>query len=84
MADWYEVFRGRWKCPKCGSHEIIINEHSFTDTGLSRLFDLQSYGYVAVTRARCGYTELYISRFWARSGIPSRSLISSLTSRPTY
>lgn len=59
MTNWYKVFKGRWRCPKCGSQEIIINEHSFTGTGLSRLLDWQTYEYVAVTCARCGYTEFY-------------------------
>ncbi|ALL00791.1 hypothetical protein Pyrde_0741 [Pyrodictium delaneyi] len=59
MSRWLEVFEGRWKCPKCGSMEIIVNEHAFTGTGLSRLLDWQSYEYVAVTCKKCGYTEFY-------------------------
>ncbi len=59
MVDWYKVFSGRWKCPKCSSMEIIINEHAFTGSGLTRLLNWQSYEYLAVTCRRCGYTEFY-------------------------
>jgi len=45
--------------PKCGSMEIIVNEHASTGTGLSRLLDWQSYEYVAVACKKCGYTEFY-------------------------
>jgi len=59
LTDWYRLFKGRWKCPKCGSQDIIINEHALTGAGFTRLMNWQSYEYVAVTCARCGYTEFY-------------------------
>ncbi len=49
MPNWYKVFKGLWKCPKCDDQEIIIDEYSFTGTGLLRLLDWQSYEYVAAT-----------------------------------
>ena len=59
MVDWIEVFNGKWRCPKCGSTSIIVNEHTFTGSGFTRLLDWQAYEYVAVTCKRCGYTEFY-------------------------
>ncbi|RFA94837.1 zinc ribbon domain-containing protein [Pyrobaculum aerophilum] len=58
MADIKEYFQG-WKCPKCGSSSFIIEEHSLTGTGLTRLLDWEAYEYVALICGRCGYTEFY-------------------------
>jgi len=62
VVDRHKVFSGRWKCPKCGSTEIVVNEHAFTGTGFTRLLDWQHYEYLAVTCRRCGYTEFYSKR----------------------
>ena len=59
MGRWDEAFKGRWKCPKCSSTQIVVNEHAFTGTGISRFIDWQAYEYVAVTCEICGYTEFY-------------------------
>ena len=40
-------------------YQIIVNEHTFTGSGFTRLLDWQAYEYVAVTCKRCGYTEFY-------------------------
>ncbi len=59
MVDVLEEIKKRWKCPKCGTSDPYINEHSFTGSGLSRLLNWQAYTYIAITCRHCGYTEFY-------------------------
>lgn len=46
-------------CPKCGSSEYITDTIQTTGGNLSKFFDVQNKKFLAVSCAKCGYTELY-------------------------
>jgi predicted nucleic-acid-binding Zn-ribbon protein len=46
-------------CPKCGSTDADVGSVSMTGGGLSKMFDVQSNAFRAVSCANCGYTEFY-------------------------
>jgi len=46
-------------CPKCGHEDARVDQVATTGTGLTRLMDLQSRQFSAVSCTNCGYTELY-------------------------
>ena len=46
-------------CPKCGSSEYVTDTIQTTGGNLSKFFDVQNKKFLAVSCAKCGYTELY-------------------------
>jgi len=46
-------------CPKCGATDADIGSVSMTGGGLSKMFDIQTNKFQAVSCANCGYTEFY-------------------------
>ncbi len=46
-------------CPKCGSREYEHDEIHTTGGKLAKMFDVQNKKFIAVSCARCGYTDLY-------------------------
>ena len=46
-------------CPKCGHDEADVGSISTTGGGLSKLFDIQTNKFRAVSCTNCGYTEFY-------------------------
>lgn len=49
----------RFVCEKCEGKGGDVKRISTTGDGLSRLFNFQMHGFVAVSCNRCGYTEFY-------------------------
>lgn len=49
----------RFVCTKCRSRGGHVKRFAATGTGLSRIFDIQHNKFVAVSCAKCGYTELF-------------------------
>lgn len=46
-------------CPKCGSRSYELGEIRATGGIVSKIFDVQTEKYTAVTCSRCKYTEFY-------------------------
>lgn len=46
-------------CTKCGSHDYERNEMRAEGGILSAAFDIATNRFIAVSCARCGFTELY-------------------------
>jgi predicted nucleic-acid-binding Zn-ribbon protein len=46
-------------CPKCGHDEADVGSISTTGGGLSKMFDIQTNKFRAVSCTNCGYTEFY-------------------------
>lgn len=49
----------KYTCPKCGSREFSTDTVSTTGGLFSKVFNLQTKKFTAVTCMRCAYTELY-------------------------
>ena len=48
-----------FKCAKCLNNEYETSEFRATGGFLSKIFDIQSRKFTAVTCTRCKYTEIY-------------------------
>ncbi|WP_458206927.1 zinc ribbon domain-containing protein [Haladaptatus sp. NG-SE-30] len=46
-------------CPKCGHTSASTDSISTTDSGLSKMFDVQTKKFTVVSCDNCGYSELY-------------------------
>ena len=49
----------QYVCSKCGCTHYVSDEINVTGSGLSKMFDIQNRGFIVVSCARCGYSELY-------------------------
>ena len=48
-----------WVCPKCGNRSYNTSVMQATGGTLSKLFDVQTQKFTAVTCNNCRYTEFY-------------------------
>ena len=48
-----------YNCAKCSSWEYESDEIRTTGSGFTRFFDIQNRKFIAISCAKCGYTELY-------------------------
>ena len=58
-----------YKCPKCGNRTCKVGEMRATGGTWSKIFDVQSQKFSAVTCERCSYTEFYKTKTSALSNI---------------
>lgn len=58
-----------YKCPKCNNRSYTTGEMRATGGILSKIFDVQTQKFTAVTCERCTYTEFYKSKTSAISNI---------------
>lgn len=49
----------RFICCKCGKNSATVKRFAATGTGLSKMFDIQTNEFIAVSCKNCGYTELF-------------------------
>ena len=55
--DKFKIYQ--YACPKCGSREFSTDTVSTTGGLFSKVFNLQTKKFTAITCKRCTYTELY-------------------------
>ncbi|MBT8273127.1 MAG: zinc ribbon domain-containing protein [Bacteroidia bacterium] len=58
-----------YSCPKCRNRTYTVGQMRATGGTLSKIFDVQSQKYAAVSCDRCSYTEFYKSKTSALSNI---------------
>ncbi len=54
-----EAVKTRFKCAKCSSTDCEVESVAMTGTGLTKIFDIQSKIFYAISCKNCGYTEFY-------------------------
>lgn len=59
MSDLDRRLSESFVCSKCGEQGARVEHLAMSGTGLSRLFEVQSYRYAFVSCRNCGYTEVY-------------------------
>ena len=48
-----------YTCTKCGNHKAETDQIRTTGSGFTRFFNIQNRRFVAVSCAKCGFTEFY-------------------------
>jgi hypothetical protein len=48
-----------YQCPKCGCHSYEVSEIRATGGFFTKIFDVQSRKFTAVSCSQCKYTEFY-------------------------
>ena len=54
-----EQFKAKFLCRKCGKKDALTKRIATTGDGLSRIFDLQLYEFLAISCKNCGLSEIY-------------------------
>ncbi len=66
MEERYPTQKKIWTCPKCESTEYSEDTVTMTGKTWSRFMNIQNRKFLAVTCAKCSYTEFYkgVSKGW--------------------
>jgi predicted nucleic-acid-binding Zn-ribbon protein len=59
MGKTEDGLAGAFVCSKCQHRGAHVEKLAMSGTGLSRMFEIQSYRYAFVSCKNCGYTEIY-------------------------
>lgn len=59
MKNVQDQLAGAFVCPKCLHSGGHVEQLAMSGTGISRLFEIQTYRYAFVSCKNCSYTEIY-------------------------
>jgi len=59
MSDVDHTLAREFVCDRCGERGAHVERLTMSGTGLSRLFEVQTYRYIFVSCDNCGYTDVY-------------------------
>ena len=65
-----------YKCSECGHDEFDDKKISVSGTGLSKMFDIQSNEFTAVSCKKCGFTKFFKGKSKAYLSMPECTLTS--------
>ena len=59
MVNTMEMISQAFDCPKCQASGAHVEKLAMSGTGISRLFEIQTYRYAFASCHNCGFTEIY-------------------------